>query len=181
MKKLKVVLIEFYWLVFSAIITVLIFALIFGKSAFQKTIDLNLHDTYLVSPSIPIYITSFIIIGFIIFYIKEFKKNFSRKSQNLITVIFGLLFIVALTRTSQVISSIKGMEVAYNSQHQDETTAKGWTVYPPLKNLQKTEPKSAISLYDILAYSILLMEVIIVSLLFRLGYKWGKSKIDITV
>ena len=179
MNKPKTLLIEFCWLFLSAIITVLIFILLFGKSAFQKTIDINLHDTYFVTSSIPLYFTSFIIIGFIIFYIKEHKKNFKRKTQNIITVIFGILFIVALTRIATTVSLFKGMEMAYNSKHQSEPTSNGWTIYPPLKNLKKPESKSTISLYDILAYSIMLVQVLIVSLLLKLGYNWGKSKIDI--
>lgn len=179
MNKPKTLLIELGWLLLSALITVLIFALFFGKAIFQKTIDINLHDSYFVTQSSPLYVTLFIIIGFIIYYVKESKRNFVRKTQNIIILIFGLSLIIALIRMGSVVSTFKGMETAYISQHQNESIAKGWTVHPPQTNLKKPEPQSTASLYNATEYSMILVKVIIVSLLLNLSYKWGKSqKID---
>lgn|GEM_PF-1604324 len=181
MNKSKSFLIEFGWLLLSALITVLVLTLMFGKDAFQKNLGIDLHDTYFVTPSIPVYVTLFIIVGFIIYYIKEFRKKFSRKTQNLITIILGLLFLVSLTRISLVVSSFKGMEAAYKSQSQNESTAKGWKVYPSLPNLKTPAPQSAVSRYTILEYLMILVLVIIASLLLKLGYDWGKSQRDKSV
>ncbi|RZK36499.1 MAG: hypothetical protein EOO90_27250 [Pedobacter sp.] len=181
MNKAKPLLIEFGWLLLSAFITALILALMFGKEAFQQNLSINLHDTYFVTPSIPVYITLFIIVGFIIYYIKEFRKKFSRKTQNLTTIILGLLFIVALTRIGQAVSSFKVMEAASNMQNQNDSTAKGWKVYPPLPNLKKPVPESTVSLYTILEYLVILIQVIIASLLIKLGYGSGKWQRDKSV
>ncbi|RDC57459.1 hypothetical protein DU508_09930 [Pedobacter chinensis] len=173
MNKPKSLLIEICWLLLAALINLSILILVFGKNILQKTVAINLHDTYFVTQSLPLFAFLFIVISFVIYYVKEHRKHFQRKAQNIIIIIFGLLLILSLTRINGLISLFKGIETSLKNSNQNDLPATGWTVYPPLGKLEKAEPKVYISFSEILSYSIMLIQVFIIYLLVKLGYKWG--------
>jgi hypothetical protein len=161
MLKSKPILIELAWLLLAAAITLALSALLFREQVFEKTIDINLYDTYFVIPTKVILIPLLINTGFIIFYSKERKHSFSRKAQNIITLVLGLLLLVALAYLNHFISIFMMQDL---------------TIAPPLNNPLNPEPVQDVNLSgNIVLRTIIILQVAIVLLLIRLAYSWGKS------
>jgi heme/copper-type cytochrome/quinol oxidase subunit 1 len=160
-KQLRPFLTEFFWVTISALTALLIACFIFGWNFFTDTVDLHLHDTYFViSPEI-ILIPFFLLINFLIYYIKEARRNFSRSIPNIIILITGLLLVAYMTNI--------GKEMIR------EGTSLGWTAYPPLSALQDPSPVQKLEhpIVNSLANSIIVFQLAMSLALLYVSFQWG--------
>ena len=98
MKNLKPLLIEALWLLGCITFTIIIDLALLGKGVFEKDIDINLHDTYFVIRNQHFLICLFIILSFFLYFIKENRHAFERKSAFFIFLILGLSFSTLITK-----------------------------------------------------------------------------------
>ncbi|WP_316847910.1 hypothetical protein [Pedobacter psychrodurus] len=164
--KTKPLLQEILWLLGCIAISVITGLCIFGKTLFIDSIDVNLHDTYFVIKKQHLLISFFIIISFFVYYFKEYKYEFCRKIQR--SFIFLLSFILILLASLAV-----QLLPFFNPYH----NVNGWTVYPPLSVQPEIDQfKQNFIILTIVSKAVLVLQIIVVTMLLSVTYKWAKSK-----
>ena len=88
------ILIELMWLTLSLAISLLVSLFLFGQGLLTGSIDLQLYDTYFVLSPFWAIFPLFLIVGFLVFLIKEWRNRFRRKLPTLILCTLGLFLIV---------------------------------------------------------------------------------------
>ncbi|MFD2918214.1 hypothetical protein ACFS6H_00755 [Terrimonas rubra] len=156
-------LMEVIWLALSLGLTVLLSLLIGGRTAFSNTVDIHVGDTYFILEPFRVWLPLFLLITFLLYFIKEFRYSFQRTGSNRVLVIIGIALIIALTL---LVSTFSGF------------CSGDWTVYPPLSALkpEKTQgltqdpvTKSIINFFTVL------QGVVLIMLLF-VTFRWGAKK-----
>ncbi|CAH0177556.1 hypothetical protein SRABI27_01171 [Pedobacter sp. Bi27] len=164
--KNKPLLEEVLWLLACIAIAIIIGFCIFGKTLFSNSIDINLHDTYFVIKKQHLLISFFIIISFSVYYFKEFKHSFRRKIQR--SFIFFLGFILILLASI----AIKLLPF-FNPYH----NINSWTIYPPLSAQSEiNQYEQNFIILTIVSKAVLILQIIIVSMMLSVSYRWGRSK-----
>ncbi len=80
---LKTILKELLWIPVSLVATILIAYFLFNWSLGNSTIDIHLHDTYIVFGSAwMVLLPLFLFLTFLVFFVKELPKKSSRKIPN---------------------------------------------------------------------------------------------------
>ncbi|TCD04598.1 hypothetical protein EZ449_16745 [Pedobacter frigidisoli] len=174
MPKSKLYLKEIFWLLSAAILALFVCLVLFGTAIFSDKIDINLHDTYLVTPAWPFFAILFIIFSFTVYLIKEKKHSYKRKSQNIITIFFGIILILILSKSVGCITFFTSFGKFMNASN-GESLGNGWTVYPPVQVTLKNKHIPIFDLQEILCSSLLFIQLIIIFLMINLAYKWGKQ------
>jgi heme/copper-type cytochrome/quinol oxidase subunit 1 len=162
--QLRPVLTEALWLIISAFLSIILPKFLFGWTDFKGSIDIPLHDTYLVFSSWFVLVPLFLFMTFFIYFFKEKNKSFNRAVPNWIIVVSGLILVILLTLITKMISNFSG----------------GWTAYPPLSALSDQEQQVAKenTLPTLISYSLILIQLIMVSMLLYATYRWGTTKND---
>lgn len=154
---------EFVWLIASAALTAILVFLCFGLVSINATVDIHLYDTYFVIAPWWLQTPVFLLITFIIYFIKEFRKSFTRRLPNWILLIAGLGLVIALTFLINTFSQF---------------SFGGSTLYPPLSNLgadQEAElTQDPVSKF--LTNLFIALQVVTLIMLIFAAYRWGKSK-----
>ncbi len=160
MNSRKPILTELLWLVIAFIVTLLICSLVFYWDA-RGTLDLQMHDTYIVFSAATIIAPIFLLVTFLLYFIKESRKRFSRKVPNIILLITGLSLIPAL---SFVIKTFIVIGTNY-----------GWTAYPPLSMLPESGPEGAeLNLFAAIATNVLIgLQIMVTIALLYVTFHWG--------
>lgn len=154
---------EILWLLACIAISIIIGLCIFGKTVF---IDINLHDTYFVIQKQHLLISFFIIISFFVYYFKEFKHSFRRKIQRSFIFFLGFILILLASVAVQLLPF-------FNPYH----NINGWTVYPPLAMQSEiNQYEQNIIILTIVSKTVLILQIIVVSMMLSVTYKWGRSK-----
>jgi len=107
--KLRSYLPELNWLIISAILAFVLTGLLFGWSSINNTVDLHLSDTYFVFPAWSILTPLLLLVIFILYFIKEKRKSFSRNAPGWILIISGVLLIISLAILTNQLSKGIGM------------------------------------------------------------------------
>jgi hypothetical protein len=69
------ILIEILWLAIAFMATIMLCRSIFLWDFRSGTLDLHVHDTYFVFSAVTIIVPFFLLITFIIYFVKEARKN----------------------------------------------------------------------------------------------------------
>lgn len=156
-------LMEAFWLALSLGVTLLLSFLIGGRNAFSNTVDIHVGDTYFILEPFRVWLLLFLLISFLLYFIKEFRYSFRRSGPNRILVIIGLALIIALTL---LVSTFSGFYTG------------GWTVYPPLSAL--TPEKAPGLTQDPVTKSIInfftIVQVLVLIMLLFVTFRWGAKK-----
>lgn len=157
---------EVIWLTVSIGLTFLLSLIVFGKSLLGGTIDIHLHDTFFVIPSFHILFPFFLLVTFLIYFLKEFRNSFQRTIPNWILIVIGFTLVITMTFLIKLFSSFS-LE-----------TSGGWTLYPPLSSLgsdklpeftQDPATKFTTTLF-------LIIQVIVLALLLFAIFRAGQQK-----
>ena len=160
-KALRQIIAEVVWLVLSLGITILIVLLLSNLSFAEETIDIHIHDTMYVMNRWHILMPTYLLVTFLIYFIKEFRNLFSRNFPNTLLIIAGFACVISLTWLIKMLSPLGG----------------GWTIYPPLSALGENYP---VVTHDpatkfILNFLAIVQMVVLFFLLFVI-YRWGKQR-----
>ena len=119
------ILMEVLWLTVSLGITILIISMLFRWSFTNETIDIHLYENIYLVNKWHILIPLFLLVTFLIYFIKEFRPSFRRNLANTLLVIVGSTLVVSITILTRAIS---------------QSFITGWTIYPPLSALGPSDP-----------------------------------------
>src|SRR3982751_1165629 len=95
-KSLRSILTELSCLAVAIIVTILICRFVFLWDFSRDTLGLKLHDSYFVISAVSIIVPLFLLITFILYFIREIRTSFSRTLPNIILFATGLLLIIML-------------------------------------------------------------------------------------
>lgn len=123
---------ETFWFIGTIIFVIVLF---FGPSGFKNfnlsgNVDINVHDTYLVFPTIHLFILISTLTFFGVYLIRMLRRNFKNRSANLIfmisdiTLILIFTFLISMVNSIQVIPSTT--EYPPLSGEIVENTKNGW-------------------------------------------------------
>lgn len=119
--KIRTLIKEFFLLLVLFILTwLLAFWLTHSKHLLNPVLDIGLNQTYFILSWKAIVITPFLMFATLIYFIREIKHLFKRKSFNLILLSIDFLCIIQLFRLFAIFPSLM---------------FGGWTIYPPLSAL----------------------------------------------
>lgn len=155
--------IETSWLALSLGFTTILTLFLFGRSFLNSTLDIHLHDTYFIIAPVYIVLPLFLLVTFIIYFVKEFRNSFRRKLSNWILIIAGLALVIGLTFLIKTFSQVfKG----------------GWTIYPPLSALgpDKVSELTQEPVAKIAINFLTVIQIIIVATLLYVAYRWGTQR-----
>lgn len=157
--KIKPIMTEIAWLLGCAAVSYYIFTMLLGNSG----LNINLHDTYFVVKAEHAWISFFIIISFFVYYFKELKYSFCRKIQRSFIFALGFILIILASLAIQLLPF-------FNPYHNIS-----WTIYPPLSALPKIDQfKQNFFILTIVSKAVLILQIIIVSMMISVAYKYGK-------
>jgi heme/copper-type cytochrome/quinol oxidase subunit 1 len=157
---------EILWILSCTIFTIIVGFVLFGKTIFSTSIDLNLHDTYFVIRSQHFLISFFIIISFFVYFFKELKYSFCRKIQRSFIFFLGFILILLASLAVQLLPF-------FNPYH----NINGWTIYPPLSMQPEiNQHEQNFIILTIVSKAVLILQIIVVSMMLSVTYKWGRSK-----
>ncbi|QMW00577.1 hypothetical protein [Spirosoma foliorum] len=149
--------IEISWLILSLGLTMLVARFLFGPT-FLTSLDIQLYDTYLVVESWYILVPMFLLVTFMLYFVKEFRNSFRRTYLNWILIITGLALVISLIVLVSAFSQFSGGSLLSESGS-DKTPA--LTQNPMAKMI--TNFFTAIQL-------------LIISILLFISYRWGVQK-----
>lgn len=149
------------WLAGIGLATFVVHVLIFDLAFFAKdSIDIPLHDVYLVISPWKLFLSSLLLVAFCVFWLKELIARFENYWGNWTLIALHILLILLFKKLDTLWNLV---ETLFDITIIDEG---GWTVYPPLSALpQETD--------NTVYYSI--MAVLLLSLVF-LGIMHGKNQ-----
>ncbi|HEY0057490.1 MAG TPA: hypothetical protein VGB56_00060 [Flavisolibacter sp.] len=161
----RAILIELIWLAIAFMAAILFCRSIFLWNFRSGTLGLHVHDTYLVFSAGTIIVPVFLLMAFIVYFIKEARKRFRRGFPNVILLAAGLLLVILLAYANREVikmgTSIRG----------------GWTSYPPLSALPDVVPGTPeLEPFAALVTNVLtaLQIIITIALLFA-AFHWGRQ------
>jgi len=164
--KNKLFLQEILWLLGCIAVAIIFGLCIFGKTVFNDSMDINLHDTYFVIKKQHLLVSFFIVICFFVYYFKEFKYSFCRKFQRSFIFLLGFILILLASLAVQLLPF-------FNPYH----NSNGWTVYPPSSVQPKIDQfQQNFIILTIISKAVLILQIIVVIMMLSVTYKWGKSK-----
>lgn len=163
---------ELFWFLGTCGLSAFFSILTIGKSGFNldSTLDINIHDTYLVFSKFHLILPILILTFFCIYVLRTFRRNFRNLIANLILILSTIFLIVLLNGVSSIIDSI----ISENS---------GWTIYPPLsagidiptiEEIEKEE-RPLVHMFRIFSKIALLTQVLLLILLTYCGFKSGQN------
>ena len=158
-KRYKPLLSELLWLVVVLVITLLICRFAFVWDYRRGTVDLHLHDTYFVLSAATAIIPIFLLITFLLYFLKEFRYRFSRTLPNIILFVAGILLVGLLVFINQEIGKL-------------QTRTGGWTMYPPQEESRNIEPDS---LLEGVTHVFTALQVVVTIALLYAAFQWWKK------
>jgi hypothetical protein len=156
--------IELLWLAISLGLTTLLARFFFGRTFLTGKLDIHLRDTYFLVSPMKILLLMFLLVTFIIYFLKGLRNSFRVTLSNWILAVIGLGVIIGLT------SFVRNF-----SQH----FTGGWTAYPPLSALGPGKVRELTQQYpisEVIANFLMVIQLVILIMLLFVTYRWGIKK-----
>jgi heme/copper-type cytochrome/quinol oxidase subunit 1 len=154
---------DLIWVAVSLGLTMLLGLFLLGRHFLTGTLDIHVHDTYLVIAHSQILLPMFFLITFIVYFTNGFGNSFKRTVSNWILVVTGLILIITLTFLIEIFSQF---------------FIGGWTLYPPLSALgpdkapELTQDPATKFITNLLS----VVQVVVLLMLLFAVYRWGTQK-----
>ena len=147
----------------SSVLTILFAYNLYGKALADDTLDLHLHDTFFVISRWMVLIPLFLLVTFMVFYVKTRIWETSSNTSHILLIISGLALGISITLIIKALS-IYGIV--------------GFTTYPPLTALGRTEisPPSMDSFSIILVNSLTAIQILILGITIYSAFQFGMKK-----
>lgn len=156
--------IELLWLAISLGLTILLALSFFGRTFLAGKLDIHLRDTYFVVSPMKILLPMFLLVTFIIYFLKELRNSFRITLSNWILAVLGFTLIIAL---------------AFLVKNFAQDFTGGWTVYPPLSALGPGKDRELTQQYpisEVIANFLMAIQIGILIMLLFVTYRWGIQK-----
>ena len=163
MNSFKPILGELLWLFIAFGLAILICYFIFDWDIRGVVLDPQMADTYLVLSTATIVSPVFLLVAFLLFFIKESRKKFIRKIPNAILLMTGLGLITLLAFLNKTLVMLG--------------TNYGWTAYPPLSMLPESAPEGP-KLNPLAAVGtniVTILQILVTIALLYMAFHWGKG------
>ena len=159
----KQILPEVLWLIIPLVLTAIFGLATITGTGFIYTIDFHIHDTYLAFMPSKVLLPVFLLLTFLIFFIKESRYSYKRKLSNWILIIAGLALVIVLTFIIKIFTQFFPGE---------------WSLYPPLSALgpDKIPEVTKDPVPDLITKFLVGIQVMIMGMLLYVAYHWGKQK-----
>lgn len=159
----KPILTEFFWLAIAFIVAAFICYFLFDWDARGAIVDPQRSDTYFVISTGTIVPPIFLLVTFVLYFIKEIRNRFSRKVPNTIALVTGLLLIILLAFANKSIIVLG--------------TNYGWTAYPPLSMVPQVGPEGPeLNPFAAgLANALTVLQILVTLALLYLVFHWGRG------
>jgi len=161
-KSVRQIFVEVLWLAISVALTILIVSLLFSLSFTEETIDFHIYDKFYVMKNWHVILPIYLLVTFIIYFVKELRNSFSRNLPNLLLVFSGLAFVISVTMLTRVIS---------------QSFVSGVTIYPPLSALEANDPVvTQDPKTEVILNFLAIIQFVVLFILVFVIYRWGKSR-----
>lgn len=154
---------ELLWLAIAFIGAALICYLLLDWDDRGAIITPQRSDTYIILSTTTIVPPVFLLVAFLLFFIKESREKFSRKTPNILLLLIGLglITLLAFVNKSLVILG----------------TNFGWTAYPPLSMLPDSGPEDAAlnPFVASLANALTVLQILVTVSLLYVVFHWGRN------
>lgn len=159
----KQILTEFLWLTIPLVMTAILGLATITGTGFINTIDFHLNDTYLVFMPMQVLLPVFLLLTFLVYFIKESRYSYKRKFSNWILIIAGLGLVIILTFVIKIFSQLFPAE---------------WSIYPPLSDpgSHKLPEVTKDAVTDFTITTFVGIQTIIMGMLLYVAYRWGKHR-----
>ena len=159
----KPILTELFWLAIAFIVAAFICYFLFDWDARGAIVDPQRSDTYFVISTGTIVPPVFLLVTFVLYFIKEIRKRFSKTVPNSILLITGLLLIIVLAFANKSLIVLG--------------TNYGWTAYPPLSMVPELGPEVAeLNPFAAgLANALTVLQILVTLALLYVVFHWGKG------
>lgn len=154
---------ELLWLAITFIAAILICYLLFDSDPRGVVLNLQMHDTYFVISRAIIILPVFLLLTFVLYFIKEIRNKFSRTVPNTIVLVSGLLLIIFLVFVNKSL-----IVLGINS---------GWTAYPPLPMMPESAPEGPKlnPFAGRLVNAFTVLQILVTVALLYATFQWGRS------
>ena len=154
---------ELLWLAIAFIAAALICYLLFDWDARGAIVDPQRSDTYFVISTATIVPPIFLLVTFVLYFIKEISNRFSKTVPNTILLITGLLLIILLAFVNKSIIVLG--------------TNYGWTAYPPLSMVPElgSEGPELNPFAAVLTNVLTVLQIMVTVALLYAVFHWGRG------
>lgn len=151
---------EILWLTISLGLATLLAMFLLRGNFLTGTLDIHLHDTYFVMASEYIFVSLFLLVAFVVYFLKELRQAYKRSLPNWILLGTGLSFIVALAFLNKMFSQAFSMS---------------GTLYPPLSSLGPDKLSEMIQdpVAKFVTVFFTVIQMVTLLLLLWVAYRWG--------
>ncbi|MEL4307607.1 hypothetical protein [Joostella sp. CR20] len=160
---------EIFWFVGTITVALILNIIIFGIDRLQSgsSIDINIHDSYFILPSIHFIALLGIFVFFITYLIRTFNKSFKNLTSNLILMISTIFLILILNEIKSIID-IFSLQTS------------NWSISLPLSTNNAIDqidqnPESKENYLDILSSFIFYFLILLMVFLAFCGFKTGMN------
>lgn len=162
-KNSRHIFIEMIWLAVSIGVTCALLFLLFGKTILHNSTDIHIHDTYFTVPAIYVIPPLFLLVTFLVFFIRAYRNSFRIAISNWVLLVSGVSLVITLTLLIKSLS---------------QTFTASWTVYPPLSALgpDKLPELRQNPVPAFITNCLTVIQLLILAMLLFAVYRWGRYK-----
>ena len=157
---LRFILSELLWLLTSLILAIFTVFAFTGDFFPLNGMDISIHDTTIVVQAVMLSITIFLLINFIIYFIRIIRQSYKKVISNWIFIITGILLVLDITILGQLTLTVGVGQWNLNS-------AIGWGTDSDLA--QTTD-------FDTANIVLMVLQIILLGLLMFVAFKWGRNR-----
>lgn len=148
---------EAFWVFVSCVVTVLLTLLFFGTRAFSTYITFNFNKAGLSIPGMNIFLGIFVLVNFIVFFIKNRIHATETTLGYWIMLASGMLSLVLLDANIGMAAPI---------------LASGWSIYPPFPEL--APDTNTMNMLDSIVTILRLAQLVVVVMMLVAVFRWGR-------